>query len=64
MNLEMNEAIKGRLEALRDDTHADSISEVIRRAIIVYDRLWVESSKGSSMIVRSEDGTEKQLLLP
>jgi hypothetical protein len=37
LNLDMLAEIKSQLEELRDLTHADSMSEVIRRALAVYD---------------------------
>jgi hypothetical protein len=55
--------IKDQLEELRDLTHADSMSEVIRRAIAVYDFLWVEKTAGGITFVRDKEGNEKQLYL-
>ena len=59
----MPEEIKEQLESLRDLTHADSMSEVIRRAIAVYDFLWIEKTAGSTTVVRDQQGNEKQLYL-
>lgn len=59
----MPEEIKEQLESLRDMTHADSMSEVIRRAIAVYDFLWIEKQAGSVTLVRDSKGNEKQLHL-
>lgn len=44
-------------------THADSMSEVIRRAIALYDFLWIEKEAGSITLVRDSKGNEKQLHL-
>jgi hypothetical protein len=55
--------IKEQLESLRDLTHADSMSEVIRRAIAVYDFLWVEKSAGGVTVIRDKNGKERELLL-
>jgi hypothetical protein len=63
MNLEMPEEIKHRIEELQVLTYADSMSEVIRRALAVYDFLWHETQDGSTTIVRAKDGTEKKLQL-
>lgn len=59
----MPQEIKLQLEALRDITHADSMSEVIRRSLAVYDFLWREKNKGATLILQSDDGEKKQLEL-
>ena len=63
LNLDMPAEIKSQLEDLRDLTHADSMSEVIRRAIAVYDFLLNEKANGGVTIVRLKDGSERQLEL-
>ena len=63
MNLDMAEPVRKRLEDLRDETHADSLSEVIRRALSLYDLAWTETQRGGVTIIRSKDGTEKQIQL-
>ena len=59
----MPEETKQQLEALRDLTHADSMSEVVRRALAVYDFLWSGKADGAITIVRTKDGYERQLEL-
>lgn len=63
MNLDMPEPVKKRLEDLRNETYADSLSEVIRRALALYDLVWTEKQQGSTTIIRCKDGTEKQIQL-
>lgn len=64
LNLEMSQAVNERLEKLRDTTDADSLSEVIRKSVAVYDHLWNEKlSKGAELILRQPDGTEEKLVL-
>ena len=63
LSLEMNEAVRDRLEELRDRIHADSLSEVIRRALSVYDLLAVEHAKGARPILRYKNGNERELIL-
>jgi len=63
MNLDMPVKAKSKLEDLRDLTHADSMSEVIRKALAVYDFLWHEKAKGASTFIRSRDGNERELVL-
>lgn len=61
LNLEMPEDMKGRLERLRDETYADSMSEVLRRALAVYEFIWEESQNDSVLIIRNDAGDERQL---
>lgn len=63
INLELPSEVKSRLEALRETTNADSLSEVIRRSLAVYDFLWQEKVKGASTFIRSEDGYEQLVVL-
>ncbi len=61
LNLDMPEAVKERLEVLRDDTQADSMSEVVRRALAIYELISREAALGSKFIVKSSDGTERHV---
>lgn len=63
LNLDMPEEIKEQLEELRDLTHADSMSEVVRRALAVYDFLLLEKSAGGVTFIRDKDGKERELFL-
>ena len=63
LNLEMNEAVRESLESLRDQTKADSLAEVVRRALAVYDFLWDAQKKGSTFFVREVDGKKKEVVL-
>jgi hypothetical protein len=63
MNLDIPAEVRSNLEDLRDLTHADSMSEVIRRALAVYDFLWHEKAKGASTFIRSRDGNERELVM-
>jgi hypothetical protein len=55
LSLEMTEPVRERLENLRDQTEADSLTEVIRRSLAVYDYLWGEKSKGGKILIRTAD---------
>ena len=63
LNLDMPKPVRESLESLRDETHADSLSEVVRRALAVYEFLHKEKQEGATLLLRSEDGTERQLEL-
>jgi predicted CopG family antitoxin len=59
----MSEEVRERLESLREKTDADSLSEVIRRALAVYDFLWSEREKGARLVARGADNKERDLVL-
>jgi hypothetical protein len=45
-----------RLERLREETEADSLTEVIRRALAVYEQLQRTQRHGGAIILRSRNG--------
>lgn len=55
--------MRQRLESLREKTDADSLSEVIRRALAVYDFLWSEREKGTRLVARGADNQDRDLVL-
>jgi hypothetical protein len=59
----MSEEVKRNLERLKTTTQADSLSEVLRRALAVYDFLWVSKMNGETAIVRTKEGKERELVL-
>lgn len=63
LNLDMSVEVKEQIEALRDRTHADSMSEVIRRALALYDFMLTQQEAGATTIVRTGDGAESRLPL-
>ena len=63
LNLEMNEKVKKNIERLRDETQADSLAEVIRRALALYDTLWETTRDGSAVIIRTES-IDREVLIP
>jgi hypothetical protein len=62
LNLEMSEETRRRLELLRKATNSDSLAEVVRKALKVYDFLWHESAGGNQVVVKGPEG-DKQLIL-
>jgi hypothetical protein len=56
--------VRERLEELRDRTGAESITEVVRRAVALYDTLLSESDvKGTRLVLRDAKGNERDLLM-
>lgn len=65
LNLELPERVRERLERVRVMSEADSLTEVIRRALSVYDALLTSAlEEGSKVVLRNADGTERELLIP
>jgi hypothetical protein len=65
LNLELPEQLRARLEPLRALSEADSLTEVVRRAIALYDVLLMAvRDRGVMIILRSHDGTERELHFP
>ncbi len=63
LTLEMAQSVRDRLEHLRDRTEADSLAEVVRRALAVYEVLWDEKAKGNRLMLEGADGTRELLLV-
>mgnify|MGYP000623783180 CR=1 FL=1 len=65
LNLDLPERVRERLDRVKEMSEADSITEVIRRALSVYDELLTATrDKGYTLVLRSADGkTERELFL-
>lgn len=63
INLEVAPAVRDRLERLRGDTGAESLTEVIRRALAVYETLTMISNGRATIVVRDAKGGEVPLIL-
>ena len=62
LNLAVSEDVRSRIESIRDETHAESVTEVIRRALAVYDFLLTKTEGGAEVFIR-KDGAEKEVIL-
>ncbi len=63
LNLDLPERVRERLERVRVLSESDSLTEVIRRALAVYDTLLTSThEEGCKVIIRSGDGkTEREV---
>jgi len=61
MTLELSPKVRERLQDLSAETD-QSLSEVIRRALAVYDFILTETKRGGNLIIRTPDG-EKELVI-
>jgi hypothetical protein len=60
----MDVEVRERLEQLRLRTKAESLTEVIRRSLAVYETLWVCKEEGQSVwIVERGEERKRELLL-
>ncbi|MCA9031070.1 MAG: hypothetical protein KDA66_09700, partial [Planctomycetaceae bacterium] len=55
LNLELNEAVRSRLEELRDEVGAESLAEVIRRSLALYDHVHTKKKEGFELCLKKED---------
>lgn len=62
LNLEIPERVRDRLERLRLATDAESMTEVIRRSLAVYEVLVFAAQDGARITVTDAEG-ERSLLL-
>lgn len=48
---------------LQENTGADTMTEVVRRALAVYDYLWEQKTQGAKVMVQRGDDPPKELVL-
>lgn len=63
LSLDLTPQVKTRIEDLRDMTEAESLTEVIRRALASYELLCKAQASGKDIVVRDEHGGESLLVL-
>ena len=61
LNIEVGPAVEDRLKVIRVRTGASSISEVIRRALAVYDDITANEAEGGTMTVLPKGGESYRL---
>jgi len=59
LNLDMPVNVRERMDELKIETDSDSLSEVIRRSVALYDFLTTQKKAGFHPVLRDEDGNEK-----
>lgn len=63
LNLEVPERVRARIEALQSMTESDSMTEVIRRALALYDVVVEARSNGQTLLIRDADGTTREMVV-
>lgn len=65
LTLELDVPVRERLETLRALTHAANVTEVIRRALALYDTIVaLGEDREVRLVVKDKDGNVESLLLP
>lgn len=62
LNIELPLAARERLERLMIDTEADSMTEVIRRALLLYEELHHARVEGARLVLRTGH-VEREILI-
>ena len=63
LNLRITFEQQRRLEKLMKDSDSASMTDTVRRALAVYEHLWMARKKNQKIIIRDDDGEESDLLL-
>lgn len=63
LNLELDSPTKERLDRLQTITEADSMTQVIRKALRIYEAVFNHNQRGGKVVFRAEDGTEETIVL-
>jgi len=61
LNLDLHPAVKAQLLDLKERTKADSMSEVVRRAIELYDLVMSTQEKGGKLIIKENPGFPREI---
>jgi len=62
LNCRVNPHLLETIEGIRVQIHSDTATEVVRRAVYLYEMLLSAQDRGTELILRQKDGTEKQVL--
>jgi hypothetical protein len=63
LNLEIGKEVRERIEELMDETGARSLTDVVSRALAVYDFLCKQKKKGGKILIQDDQGTRELVLL-
>ena len=63
LNLEVQQDVKDRLDELQERTHASSLTEVIRRALALYNLVVDDQGDGGKVVLQNRDGSSETLTI-
>lgn len=61
LNLELNSVAHNQLQRVQERTHSPSITEIIRRALALFDLFTEHTSNGGEIIFKHRNGGEEKL---
>ena len=61
LSLDVSHDVRDSLNRLAQVTDSHSITEVIRRAVAIYDIIVEEQAKGTKLVFRQRDGEEETI---
>jgi hypothetical protein len=61
LNLDLHPDVKAQLLDLKERIKADSMSEVVRRAIELYGYILTEQEKGSKLMIKPDPGLIREV---
>ena len=59
LNLAITPTVHDRLQRLREMSDSESVTEVVRRAMAVYDLVLSHMSDGGQIVLRHKDGSDE-----
>ena len=63
LNLEIGREVRERMEELQSETGARSLTDVVSRALAVYDYLSRHKKNGAKILIQDDSGTRELVLL-
>lgn len=63
LSLKISGPVNDRLERLCEQTEAENLTEVIRRALATYDALWEAHKNGEKILIQTNDGQRELMLI-
>lgn len=62
LNIELSDVSRTTLDRLRKETNADSLVEVVKRALNIYDYVHTASKAGERIVIKYANGEEKEVI--
>jgi hypothetical protein len=59
--LELNSVAHEQLQRVKKRTHSPSITDIVRRALALFDLFTEHTSKGGEVVFKHRDGTEEKV---
>lgn len=63
MTLEIPDSMRERMQRLKEEGEAASVTEVVRRSFSLYEALLSAMKAGDKVILRKADGSERELVV-